>query len=485
VDLTGRNSTNYITREPHLLVNHQGLSARVFQLMHGGFYTRDLLVVNAAGQQLRPHVDYVATYTYEDVKNRTGLETCGVIVIINPAITGTVYVSGYIVGGDLAYRLDAAEQVIQHLLAHPSEPIEWAGIVGIPQQFGPGELEGELWSKSSYTDVTLALDELAQVLRGGDQERLMEFRQTARDMYYTFISQFGDDVGEHERDHTDPHDVTKQQVGLGDVDNYPRSTQAQAVGGIHNASFMTPLRTAQAIEVFVNTPLASHVANRNNPHQVTRAQLNVPLKATVDALISTKLSNGNTVPEAPDVQPGIANNAFSILYSVFPQPGIPRSYQEMLNIIRTGIPISAFTSGIFNQTRLGLGVPHASLVLTGDGVWTSIQQLVNQYAGSGGTKILYIGYTGTDGAAMSHINATFANLTAYPVGTIVLYRAEDRQSPYAGDDESQQVTFYSLRGAIRTASGWTNYGGPPSGGHWNNVPNEQVNPWNPSQIIPS
>jgi len=48
-----------------------------------------------------------------------------------------------------------------------------------------------------------------------------------------------------------PHGVTKSQVGLGNVQNYGIASQAQAQAGTDNASYMTPLRTKQAIDQFV------------------------------------------------------------------------------------------------------------------------------------------------------------------------------------------------------------------------------------------
>src|SRR5690625_1352186 len=52
----------------------------------------------------------------------------------------------------------------------------------------------------------------------------------------------------HKADKTNPHNVTKSQVGLGNVPNYTAATQSQAENGTTNAAFMTPLRTKQAID---------------------------------------------------------------------------------------------------------------------------------------------------------------------------------------------------------------------------------------------
>lgn len=56
------------------------------------------------------------------------------------------------------------------------------------------------------------------------------------------------DIDAHKADKTNPHSVTKSQVGLGNVPNYTAATQSQAENGTTNAAFMTPLRTKQAIE---------------------------------------------------------------------------------------------------------------------------------------------------------------------------------------------------------------------------------------------
>ncbi len=57
------------------------------------------------------------------------------------------------------------------------------------------------------------------------------------------------DIDAHKEDKTNPHSVSKSQVGLGNVPNYTTATQSQAENGTTNAALMTPLRTKQAIEV--------------------------------------------------------------------------------------------------------------------------------------------------------------------------------------------------------------------------------------------
>lgn len=56
------------------------------------------------------------------------------------------------------------------------------------------------------------------------------------------------DIDAHKADKTNPHNVTKSQVGLGSVGNYGLATQEEAQNGTVNSKYMTPLRTKQAIE---------------------------------------------------------------------------------------------------------------------------------------------------------------------------------------------------------------------------------------------
>lgn len=52
----------------------------------------------------------------------------------------------------------------------------------------------------------------------------------------------------HTANKSNPHGVTKSQVGLGSVPNYGIATQAEAFAGATNTKFMSPLRVQEAIE---------------------------------------------------------------------------------------------------------------------------------------------------------------------------------------------------------------------------------------------
>lgn len=107
----------------------------------------------------------------------------------------------------------------------------------------------------------------------------------------------------HVADKNNPHGVTKSQVGLGNVENFGIATQSEAEAGTSNSKYMTPLRTKQAIDI--------HATRTDNPHGVTKAQVGLgnvdnvkqASKAEFDAHVADK-NNPHGVTKA---QVGLGN----------------------------------------------------------------------------------------------------------------------------------------------------------------------------------
>jgi len=57
----------------------------------------------------------------------------------------------------------------------------------------------------------------------------------------------GAELDAHKSDKANPHNVTKAQIGLGNVQNYGIATQAEAEAGTVNNKYMTPLRTLELL----------------------------------------------------------------------------------------------------------------------------------------------------------------------------------------------------------------------------------------------
>lgn len=114
------------------------------------------------------------------------------------------------------------------------------------------------------------------------------------------ISTIDLEITSHESNKTNPHSVTKEQVGLSNVSNYGIATEAEATAGTSDEKYMTPALTKKAAKSYVdktdvglsnvdNVKQASksefddHTANKTNPHGVTATQVGAYTKSETDA----------------------------------------------------------------------------------------------------------------------------------------------------------------------------------------------------------
>ena len=80
----------------------------------------------------------------------------------------------------------------------------------------------------------------------------------------SIIGSTGTDLSAHLKDFDNPHKVTKDQVGLGNVDN-----TADKDKPISDAT----QKALDSIKTETNTIIETHIADKNNPHEVTKEQI--------------------------------------------------------------------------------------------------------------------------------------------------------------------------------------------------------------------
>lgn len=103
------------------------------------------------------------------------------------------------------------------------------------------------------------------------------------------ISAIDLEVTSHESNKTNPHSVTKVQVGLSNVLNYGIATEAEATAGTSNAKYMTPLLTKKALN-------DSNIVHKSGNETITGIK------------IFTKQLENYTVPHETDKQTAGAFN---------------------------------------------------------------------------------------------------------------------------------------------------------------------------------
>jgi hypothetical protein len=374
IDLTGSNPNNLVGAEEHLLVDYDGFPYKIITLLHGGFYTRGLKVFNSNYDKLEPYKDYIVTYNYQQLSQRTGLKVCQDIVFINKTITGLVYVTAQMVGGDLAYSFSAITDYVAWFNTQPPGYIpKWEDYNGFEPTWLPGELAQKRWGLDTYQPANNELENIARKMMIGHDGSQEELRKKIRDRYNVFISRFTDRLNRHIQDLANPHETTAELVELGLVNNLPVATVPEAIGISTNAAYLTPWLAWQVADEKASKPLKAHVdINPGNPHDLKPAQVNVHPFAEADAIIQSKQPKGSTV-----------TSANTIFYK-----GAWMTFNEYVRILRQNLDVSMFPIGMLSAAQIASGSTNEDSILRGDRRFTRIDDIMSEFVPPGGAKII-------------------------------------------------------------------------------------------------
>ena len=172
-------------------------------------------------------------------------------------------------------------------------------------------------------------------------------------------------INQHLLNTSNPHQVSAAQVGLGNVRNLSTATTVDAVAGTSDDLYMTPAATAAAIaSIGTLGQLNSHIANYNNPHQVTAAQTGAATADDVNNLLQGYLPSTGTAADASlaygmtlseltaAILAGTASNA-SMVGGMTPQ--------DLVNYIASGVPTDATMFGGMSPTDWQDYIAHATV----------------------------------------------------------------------------------------------------------------------------
>lgn len=272
LDLTGTAACNRVANEPHEL----GVSNnRAFMPTYGPFFTKGLVVRNAdTGEVLTAQAQYKAIQMIPSATLRVGQLICGVILVTDLTVLN-VTIDYQVLGGDQSTSIEAIQNAIIDL-AIDERPVRWGQIIGKPDAFPPTSHLHDAGDIYGFEYQVAALYAIRDAILIGDAAA----HQELIDQFTRMLDEVSDNLDalqlqltEHLADRENPHEVNKAQVGLGLVENYAVATQAEAEAGSVNNRYMTPLRVQQAIEAQVGERLTNHLADMDNPHGTTKAQV--------------------------------------------------------------------------------------------------------------------------------------------------------------------------------------------------------------------
>ena len=317
-DPTGTNPANRIVDEVHVITPATGNRRNFRVLKKGPFFEGNVSIVfvrpDTSIWNMVEGVDYYFSHKFLTASKACGKEIFGSITFLNNQVQGTLRVSYNTVGGNWGATDPEYAAIMADIVNNP-RTTTWEEVVDLPFQFPVIDHEWDLVDMVGMSDVVAKLDEIydvlfetsdagiqthindtsnphlvtkAQVNLGNVQNYGIATTQemqtgTSTQAYMTpalvkaAVAFHGANLVDAHASRTDnPHQMTKAQLGLGSVDNYPTASSSEATTGTASNRFMTPALTKAAFDAF-NTSNVSHLADLGNPHQTTKDQVGLNL----------------------------------------------------------------------------------------------------------------------------------------------------------------------------------------------------------------
>lgn len=247
LDLRGNSPANRVVGERHTLPADGN---RVIVPNYGPFYTKGLIVRNAlTGEVLTRETQWKAVQLYQEAVLRTGKEVCAVIVIVDESVGNEIEIDYQVVGGKFSRAVPVIKQLIDDLDID-ERAVKWGDILAKPEAFPPVSHLHDAGDLYGFEYLVAALEQIHNAILIGDaaaHEEITRYLEEQMEIARQGREALNAALNEHKADQTNPHNVTKAQVGLGSVENYPVATRDEARAGEANNRYMTALRTREAI----------------------------------------------------------------------------------------------------------------------------------------------------------------------------------------------------------------------------------------------
>lgn len=219
LDLTGVAASNLIQNEIHAVSEVNAATYRIIIPVLAPFYLHNLALehVDQGGTvtPLNEGVDYYLVLPYMAATRSTGQQIYGGISIINEYANGTIRLVSYQTLGGL-WCADAAYVYGKLLLSQFNKRTTWWDSITNVQQLFPA------------TDHATPMDQVV-----GHLEMIAKMEEIRAAILSTpnvtpglFAAHLLQTTG-------NPHGVTKEEVGLGNVQDYPQATDAEVLAHAH------------------------------------------------------------------------------------------------------------------------------------------------------------------------------------------------------------------------------------------------------------
>ncbi len=273
-DYTGAATTNKVVGEKHILTRNNYSDFHYIIPKFAPYFEHSLVMTfvgtDGTRRTLVEGIDWYCTHKFKEASLSTAHPIYGSVTFLNNNLAGVVTIGYQTLGGKWTIDTKAIQDILAADIQNPRTTY-WEEIVNLPERFPVTNHDFNIIDFTGMSDVRDSLTKIEQAIR------------TSKGT-----------VGVDHVDRRDnPHDVTKEQVQLGNVLNLPILPATMGANNTNNY-YMTPIGVRSIIDYYVKEAFNAHIADRNNPHGTTPALIGTLTTAQINTLLNGKLNNNAT-----------------------------------------------------------------------------------------------------------------------------------------------------------------------------------------------
>ena len=253
-DPQGNSSLNRITNEKHVLTsqNYRDYHYIIPNFAPFSLVNFTITITSPGGvtRQLHEGVDYYFSNKFRDASLACAKEIYGSISFLDTDTFGIVNINYNTIGGIWTLTPQEISRILAEEMRNP-RVTAWEQITNLPTRFPVVDHEWDLVDLTGAKQLVDATNRIADAI----------------------TQKGGGSIEDHINNFSNPHQVTKVQVGLGNVQNYALATAQQAADASSNSLYMSPIRTLDTINATAGVWINNHINNTGNPHQTTATQV--------------------------------------------------------------------------------------------------------------------------------------------------------------------------------------------------------------------
>lgn len=230
LDVTGTLPANKITDELHTVQPGSPTVLSFIVPKAAPFFDNNQLVlkhgpVNSQTTLIRGK-DYELAHPFREALLKIGKPVYGSIYFLDPNIAGEVRVTYQTIGGP--YTVDDLGLIatVTNSL-YKLRTFTWDQVMGVPELLPPLEHQQSLGDMRGWDDLVAALTALTEAIEENPSSET------------PLLEQIIELINTHTSDKNNPHEVSKAQVGLSQVENLPVSTSGSIFSESPSASYLT------------------------------------------------------------------------------------------------------------------------------------------------------------------------------------------------------------------------------------------------------